>query len=148
VLSVSANACDDRSSGHFVRVMVVTSGHGKARAQTFKIPLPRRRQGLVEIVHLEDEVAFRGREHAEIQEMTIPARLHPEARNGCGRQVIRHQPRGAAQERERTAQHAAIADGDQLGHSIPIGFLKHVDGITALGRRFPGGVILARHLLP
>ena len=56
-----------------------------------------------------------------------------------------HQPRRAAQEGEGTAQHAPIADGHQFGQSIPVGFFQDVDGIAAFGRRFPGGVALARH---
>jgi hypothetical protein len=77
--------------------------------------------------------------------MAISACLHPQAGAGGGGQVVGHQRRGAAQEGERAAQHAAAADGDELWQSVAIGFFQHADGIAALGRRFLAGMAGARH---
>ena len=75
--------------------------------------------------------------------MTISAGLHlnPGIR-GSG-QVVSHQPRGATQKGEGTAQHAPIADGNQFGQTIPIGLFQNSNGVAALRRQFPLPMALA-----
>ena len=52
-------------------------------------------QGLVEVVEVEQHLALRRGEHAEVQQVGVAAELHVEARTRRGRQVCRHDERRA-----------------------------------------------------
>ncbi|MNC52159.1 hypothetical protein D3C75_1014900 [compost metagenome] len=52
-----------------------------------------------------------------------------------------HQRRRAAQEGEGAAQHAPVADRHQLLQAVLVGLLEDGDGVAALGRRLPGGML-------
>ncbi len=147
VLPVRAHARDGRLPGLRIGAAVVAGRHGKARPEALDIPLPRRRQRFVEVVDVQNQVALRRGEDAEVQQMAVAARLYSQAGAGERGQVVSHQARRAAQEGERAAQHPPITDGDQIRHAIPIGLFQHADRVASLGRRLPGGVALARQLL-
>ena len=147
VLPVRTHARDGRLTGLRIGAAIVAGRHGKARGQALDIPLPRRRQRFVEVVDVQNQVALRRGEDAEVQQMAVAAGLHSQAGAGERGQVVSHQSRRTAQEGERAAQHAPITDGDQIRHAMPIRFFEDVDGVASLGRRFPGGVALARQLL-
>ena len=48
-------------------------GSDDAGRQPFDVPLPRGRQRFVEIVDVEEDIALRGREAAEIHEVSVAA---------------------------------------------------------------------------
>ena len=56
------------------------AGDLEAGGEPLDVPLPRTRQGLVEVVDVEDELAVRGREGAEVREVGVTAELHRRAR--------------------------------------------------------------------
>src|SRR5829696_3744022 len=47
--------------------------HNDTRGEAFDVPLPGPRQGLVEVVEVEEQGAFRGSVHAEVQEVGVTA---------------------------------------------------------------------------
>jgi hypothetical protein len=49
--------------------------HRDARAEALHVPLPRPREGLVEVVQVEDELAVRCREPAEVRHVGVAAEL-------------------------------------------------------------------------
>ena len=120
-----------------LRDAVLAAGHDEAGSQPLDVPFPGRGQGLVEIVQVEDQVALGRGKEAEVRQVAVPARLHEDAAGRGGRQIARHHRRRSAEERERARQHAAVADGDQLGHAAQARCFEHVDGVAAVGRRLP-----------
>lgn len=120
--------------------LVVACGDGKADRQSLQIPFPGRWQGLIEVVEIKNQVALGRREQAEIQQVCVAAGLNLQAGRRGGCKVGGHQRRGAAQEGERAAQHAAVSDRYQFRHTIPIRLFKNVDGIAPSRRRSPVGM--------
>ena len=91
-----------------------SGGHVEARHQSLHVPLERARDGLVEVVDVEDQVALGGGEPAEIGEMGVTAELDLEA--GAGRRRGRRpSPRPPPVEGKRRRHHASVADGHKLG---------------------------------
>ena len=103
------------------RAPVVPSCDDEACGQPLDVPLERSGQRLVEVVHVEDEPAFRRRERAEVGQVRVTAQLHPQPGRGSAGQVGGHGQRGAAVEGERRDQHAAVTYRQQFRH--PRGFL-------------------------
>ena len=64
----------------FVGEAVVPAGDLQARREALDVPLPGPRQGLVEVVDVEDEATLRGGEHAEVRQVGVPAGLHRDTR--------------------------------------------------------------------
>ena len=89
---------------------VVAPGDRQARGEPLDVPLPRARERLVEVVDVEHELALGRAEDAEVREVGVAADLGRDPRSGCGREVGRHDHRGAAVERERRREHPAVAD--------------------------------------
>ncbi len=75
-------------------------GHDEARREALDVPLPRPRAGLVEVVDVEEQVAFRGGEHAEVRQVGVAAQLRVEAGVGVGGEVGGHHRRASAEEGE------------------------------------------------
>ena len=76
---------------------VVAAGDDEARREALEVPLPGRREGLVEVVDGEDDVALRGGEAAEVAQVGVAAALEADAGGRGGREVRRHgerRPRG------------------------------------------------------
>ncbi len=103
------------------------------------------RQGLVEIVDVEDDVFLGRGERAEVHQVAIAACLYRDAGGGLMLEVVGHHGRGAAQEGERARGHALIAHRHELGHARAVGGGEDFDRIA---RRGPEqvGVLLARRL--
>ena len=145
MLAIGTHALQDRAAAGVVRLAIVSRRDLETHDQTLQIPLPRRGQRLVEIVEVEDQVSLGRCKGAEVEQVTVATRLHVDAGGRhCG-EVMRHQRRGAAQERERAADHASIADRDQLRQPAVVGRLQDRDGIAAPAGRRPFGVAFARH---
>ncbi|MCY1184322.1 hypothetical protein D9M73_250050 [compost metagenome] len=97
--------------GIFFAEPVICSRDGEADRQAFDIPLPGGGKGFVEIIDVKNQIALGCREQSEVQQVTITARLYPNAGVGEAGQVMNHQSRRTAQEGEGAAQHASIAHG-------------------------------------
>ena len=65
----------------------VAPGDLEARRQALDVPLPRPRQGLVEVVDVEDQPPVGGGEDAEVRQVGVAAHLHPKPGLGRRRQV-------------------------------------------------------------
>ena len=125
---------------------VVAPGDLHARRQALHVPLPRPVGGLVEVVDVEDQVAFGGAEHAEVGQVRVTAELGGEPRGRRARQIARHDQRRAAVEGERRDPHAPVADRHELGHPAGGLLLEEVDRVEAhLGSEL--GVAFARNLV-
>jgi len=73
--------CDDRAPIRGGEPKIAT-GDLKAGGQAFDVPLPRTGKGLIEVVDVEDHLALRGGEQAEVGQVRIPAQLHADPERG------------------------------------------------------------------
>ena len=85
------------------------SGDDNAGREPLDVPLPRRRQGFVEIVNVEENVALGRCETAEIHQVSVAAGLNAKAGSRGRRQIGRHERGRAAIEGERRLGHAGEA---------------------------------------
>jgi len=115
----------------------------EAGGQSFQVPFPRTREGLVEVVDVDHQVPAWGGVGAEVGEVGVPARLHPEIGAWRGGEVGGHDRRRAAVEGERRGEHAAVAKRDQIGHPIRGLAFEHLDRIWTVRRRLPVAVARA-----
>ena len=95
---------------------------------------------LVEVVEAEDELAVGRGEAAEVRQVGIAAELGVEPGARAGGQIRRHQVGGAAVERERRDEHAAVADRNELRHAGLRLLLEQLDGVRAMQGRLPVAV--------
>ena len=119
-------------------------GDDDAGRQPLDVPLPWRRQGFVEIVDVEEDVALRRGEAAEIHEVSVAARLHAKPGGGGRGQVGRHDRGRAAIEGERRLRHAPEAYRDQLRNPAFIGLVQKLDRIAPVLGRLPAALRCAR----
>ena len=89
--------------------------HHQTGRQPLDVPLPRSGLGFVEVVQIEDLVAFGRGEGAEVEKMGVAADLQLDARGRCAAQIGGHDRRGAPVEGERRRHHPAVPDGNQFG---------------------------------
>ncbi len=136
-LAVCLAGAEDRGAGLLRREFAVATGDLEARREALDVPLPGPRQGLVEVVDVEDDAPVGGGEGAEVGEVGVAAGLHPQARVGGLGEVHRHDRRGAAEEGEGRGQHPPVADRDELGYAVLGLLLEHRDRISAVPRRLP-----------
>ena len=143
-LAVGADTgpCDILRDG--VLQPVVTRRHHEARGEPFDVPLPRRRQRLVQVVDREQHLALGRREPAEVRQVRVSTALDADAAHGCRREITRHRERRAAIERERRAHHAPVTQRQQVGETPLLRGQDRLDGIAPVLRRLPGGVRVAR----
>ena len=106
----------------------------------------RRGQGFIEVVDVEDQVAFRRGEKAKVGDMAVSAGLHPDTADGRGCQIMCHHRGRAAQKSKWVRQHAPKADGNQFRRPALARFLQDVDGIAPAGRGLPFDMCDARRL--
>ena len=121
----------------------VEGGHHEAGGETLEVPFPGRDRGFVEVVYIEHQPALGRRETAEVEAMTVAARLDPQAAAGCARQVGRHYGGAPAQEGEGRDLHAGIAQRQQFLQPRPALFDQHVDGVAAVAGGRPRGMASA-----
>ena len=131
----------------------VTAHDLEAGREPLHVPLPRAREGLVEIVDVEQHLPLRRAEQAEIRQVGVTAQLHGDPAYRGGRQVGRHDQRGATVEGERRGQHPAVADRDQVGYPARRLLFQQRDRIGAVRSGFPSSVtrpwcLLARGQAP
>ena len=87
----------------------MTSRDDNAGRKPLNVPLPGRRQSFVEIVDVEEDVAFRRGETTEIHQVSVAAGLHAKSGRRRRGQIGRHDLGGAAIEGERRLGHAGEA---------------------------------------
>ena len=112
----------------------------EAGRQPLDVPLPRAGEGLVEVVDVEQHLPLGRAEQAEIRQVGVAAQLHGDPGHRGGRQVGRHDQRGAPVERERRDQHPPVADRDQLGYPARRLLFEQRDRIGAVRRGLPPSV--------
>ena len=118
-LAVRADAGHRHVPGHGLAQAVVPAADDEARGQALDVPLPRRRQRLVEVVDGEDDPPLRGGEPAEVAQVRVAAALDPDPGGRRRRQVGRHRQGRAAVERERGAGPCARGAGAAIPARVP-----------------------------
>jgi hypothetical protein len=116
--------------------------------QPLDIPLERAGQRLVEIVDIEHQVTIGGAEHPEVRQVRVTAELSVTRGPLLTRQVIGHDRRRPAIERERRRAHPPIPDRHQILHPSVVLRLQDPHRVlpAAVGRI--RGVALQRRGLP
>jgi hypothetical protein len=115
-----------------------------AGRQPLNVPLPGRRQGFVEIVDVEEDVALGRRETAEIHQVSVAAGLHAKSGRRGRREIGRHDRGGAAIEGERRLGHAGEAQRDQFGDAAFVSLVQKLDRIASILGRLPTAMRDAR----
>jgi len=116
---------------------VVAGGDGEARRQPLDVPFERRRERLVEVVHVEHQPPVGRREHAEVQQVRVTARLHPDIGPWRVREIPGHRRRRAAEVGERRGDHPPVPDRDQLGYPGLGLLLENGDRVGTIRRGIP-----------
>src|SRR5580700_5185932 len=137
----------DHGAAVLRREAAVTSHDLEARRQPLHVPLPRSREGLVEIVDVEQHPPLGRAEQAEIRQVGVTAQLHGDPGHRGGRQVGRHDQRRTPVERERRGEHPPVADRNQFGYPGRRLLFQQRDRIGAIGVRLPPSVTRPRRLL-
>jgi hypothetical protein len=119
----------------------------EARAQALEIPLPGPRQGLVEVVDVEDQSPFGGGEAAEIHKMRVAAQLHHHPGGGGGCEVGGHACRGTPEEAERRLRHPSVTDRQEVGHPALALHQENGHWVGPICRRRPASMAAAGHVL-
>ena len=122
----------------------LAAGDRDARREPLDVPLPGTAGGLVEVVDVEDQLAVRCREAAEVRQVRVPAQLDRQARVRRLGEVGRHQRGRAAEERERRREHPPVPDRHELGHPIRGLLEQHLLRRPALAWRLPRRVTGSR----
>jgi hypothetical protein len=109
------------------------------------VPLPWRREHLVEVVDGEDQFALGRAEYAEVRHVHIATSVHKHSGRRQRRKVSRHHGRGSAQKCERRGQHAGVSDRHQLLNARAVLSLQNLDRICPIGVRCELRVRLPRY---
>jgi hypothetical protein len=135
-----------RPAGGLVEAPVL-AGDEDAGGEALDVPLPGAGQGLVEVVHVEHELALGGRVAAEVRQVGVAADLGGDAADGRGGEVGGHHPCRAAVEGERRDRHAAVTHGGEERHAVGVLLAQQGDRVAPVGRRRPGRVLRPGHVL-
>jgi hypothetical protein len=146
-LPVGARGSDDGPRGFAFGQPYMAPGQDDAGGQPLEIPLPWRRQGLVEVVDVENDLPLGCGEAAEVRQMRVAAGLDPDSGGGGGGEIRRHHVRRAAIEREGRLHHPAEPDGYQARHPAGVRFVEQVDQVSPIPWRLPLAVRFARDLV-
>ena len=111
---------------------ILATGHPDARRESPKVPLPRSWVRFVEVVEIEDQIAFRRGVEPEISQVRITADHGLDAGSWQGRKILGHERGRTTQEGIRGRHHAADPDRDQELHTIRMSFLHEIDGIRSV----------------
>ena len=120
VLAIDADTDGIRGLVFTEAVNAAVENH--AGDEPLEVVLPRRGQGLIEIVDIENQSTFRTGIATEIEDVRITASLDIHPRGGRAGQIPRHDGRCPAVETERRLRHPAIPDRHQL--LDPTGLLR------------------------
>src|SRR5271167_1358409 len=117
MLAVAPDTPEDRILGDGFAESVVATGDHDTRRETLEVPLPGRREGLIEVVEREDDLPLRGGETPEVHQVGVSAALHADAGRRGARQIHRHGERRAPVEGEGRRHHASGAQGTELAEA-------------------------------
>ncbi|HEY1539894.1 MAG TPA: hypothetical protein VGF63_10890 [Solirubrobacteraceae bacterium] len=120
--------------------LAVATGDAHARREPLDVPLPRSRERLVEVVDVEEELAFGRGERAEVRQVRVSAQLHAQARGRRRGEVGGHDRCRPPVEGERRDEHAPIAQREELGDRALRLLDEHPDRIRTVRRRLPVAV--------
>src|SRR6185437_5360090 len=95
-----------------VKEVEMAGGDDDASRQPLDVPLPGSGQSFIEIVDVEEDVALRRGETAEIHKMSVAASLYAKSGGWSRSQIGRHDRGRAAIEGERRLGHASEANRD------------------------------------
>ena len=127
-----------------VEEVEMAGGDDDAGRESLYIPLPGSRQGFVEIVDVEENVALRRGEAAEIHQVSIATGLDAKSGGRGRRQIGRHDRGRAAIEGERRLGHATEADRNQFWDAAFVGLAQKLDRIAPILGRLPAAMRGAR----
>ena len=142
-LAVAARRGHGHAPGHLSLRLLSRQATTKLAPEALDVPLPRRRQRLVEVVDREDHAPLRRGEPAEVAQVRVTAALDPDPETGVDDRSAAIARADSAVEGERRADHAAVAQREEFGHPTLLGRQHRVDGVRPLGRRLPGRMGLA-----
>jgi len=125
------------TAGLGVGVPVGAGGHGDGGREPFDVPFEGAGEGLVEVVEVEEQGAFRGGVQTEVEQMRVAAQLHGEPGVGLGGEVGGHHGGGTAQEGERRGGHPPVPDRQQLGQAVAALPFQYGDGVGPVDGRDP-----------
>ena len=117
-----------------------------AGGEPLDVPLPRTRQGLVEVVDVEHELALGRREQPEVRQVGVTTRLDPEPGGRRARQVGGHDQGCSAIEREGRGEHPSVADRHELLNPGLALLLEQRDRVGPRRWRVDDGMTRPRHL--
>jgi len=103
---------------------------------------------LVEIVDVEQELAFGAGKAAEVRSVAIAAGLHSNSGGGSFREIPGHHCRRTAEKCKRGLAHAAVTDGQKVGEAASIGLAQDFDGVGTVQGSSPLGVGVPRDAFP
>ena len=125
---------------------VGTAGDDDAGGESLDVPLPGRRQRLVEVVGIEDEASLGRGEETEVGDVGVAAGLHDDVRARRASQVEGHHGGGAAVVGEGRLRHTRVAQREQLREPVGLLALEDGDGVT-VGSQLERSVAPSRHPL-
>ncbi len=134
---VSGDTRRDRGMALRFRGARVPAGHPDAGDEPAQVPLPRAGMRLVEVVQVDDEVAFRGSVEAEVTQVGIAADDRRDAGRRQMSDVLGHHDGRAAQETVGRRHHAADPDRDQPLQPALMRMHDLLDRVGPVRRRFP-----------
>ena len=135
--AIAAHGQTRGGMGIAVLEAIVARSDGEAGRQPLDVPLERRRQRLIEVVDIEDQAPVGRRVHAEIQQVRVPAGLHPDIRCRRVREIPCHRRGSAAEIGKRRGDHAPVADRYQIRHPGLGLLLENGDRVWPVRRRRP-----------
>jgi hypothetical protein len=138
--AIAAHGQPRGGMGIAVLIAVVPRSNGEAGRQPLDVPFEWRGKRLIEVVDVEDQPPVGCGVHAEIQQVRVTARLHPDIGGGRMRQIPCHRSRGAAEVGKRRGQHAPVADRYQIRHPGPGLLLQNGNRVWPVRGRRPLGV--------
>jgi hypothetical protein len=136
-LPISQHRLHGHCAGVGAAVAQVPSAHREACRQPLDVVLERPWQGLVEIVHVEQQEALGRGEPAKVRQMSVAAQLHLQAGRWRFRQIGRHDLRCAPVKRERRDHHASVPNRDQIWFPVGVLCLQQCDRVRTIRGRHP-----------
>src|SRR5262249_17757123 len=123
-------------------------GENEARGEPLDIPLKRPRKGLVKVVDVENERAFRRREAAKVHQVTVAATLDSDAAGRRPSQVVRLNDGRAPKKCERRFSHAREPNRQESLDAALVRLLDQGQRVALLLTEDDVGMARTRAILP
>jgi len=118
-----------------------------AGGQAFEVPFPWARKSLVEIVDVENYVAFGRGKATEVHQMGVTAGLYLEPGAGSVCQVGGHLRGGTSKKSKGRRDHPSVANRKKFREPALVGAEQQIDRVATILGRFPSRVRFTRHVL-